>query len=376
MRPRVLLVGRTRYRVPLTPSLGRKFDALEEQLDVRVLATGSASSDRDDRFHLTRPFPISRLDGLAFWTSLPLRVARELHSFRPDAILAQSAYDAAAAAVARKLARSEAAVIVDVHGDWRTATRLYGSPARRLLAPVGDRVALAGLTHADAVRSVSAYTTRLIREAGLEPADVFPAFMDLDPFLATEPAPFPERPQALFVGVLELYKNIDGLADAWRAAAPRLDGARLRIVGSGSQRRTVEQLVAELPAQTSWTPRLDPHQVVAALDDSTALVLPSRSEGMGRVVVEAFCRGRPVVATAVGGIPDLVRDGVNGVLVPPRDVSALAGAIVRVLGEPTLASTLGARARKGAASFIDTPEHYAARLRGLVEKTAPRLRGK
>src|SRR5207244_7832589 len=132
----------------------------------------------------------------------------------------------------------------------------------------------------------------LVRDEGIEPADVFPAFMDLDPFL-DETRPLPARPNGLFVGVLELYKNVDGLADSWRLAAPQVPAATLRIVGRGSRADVVERLVAELPEQTTWTPRLATTEVAGAMDESTVLVLPSRSEGMGRGVVEALLRGRP-----------------------------------------------------------------------------------
>ena len=375
MKPRVLLVGRTRYRLPLAPALARKFDALETEVDLRVLASeGAGSAAADSRFRLVRRFSVERLDGLAFWSSLPYRIARHLRDFRPDAVVAQSPYEAAAALVARSLARSDARLVVEVHGDWRTATRLYGSPWRRLLAPVGDGLAVAALRRADAVRTVSDYTTALVRDAGLEPADTFPAFMDLDPFLAAPPVPLPTRPQVLFVGVLELYKNVDGLASAWRLAAPRVARARLRIVGSGSREAAVRELVAELPDQTSWSRRLEPDEVVRALDESTALVLPSRSEGMGRVVVEAFCRGRPVIGARVGGIPDLVRDGESGLLVEPDDASALADAIVRLLEDAELAGRLGTNARATVDSWLDAPAAYAAELRALVENPAPTLR--
>src|SRR5204863_7141560 len=110
----------------------------------------------------------------------------------------------------------------------------------------------------------------------------------------------------------------------------------------------VEQLVRELPAQTGWTERLTPGEVATALDDSTLLVLPSRSEGMGRVIVEAFCRGRPVVASRVGGIPDLVQDESNGLLVDPGDTDGIADALVRVLADSDLAARLGAGAHPGA----------------------------
>jgi glycosyltransferase involved in cell wall biosynthesis len=375
MTPRVLFVGRTRYRLPLAPPLRNKFDALAQAVEVRVLASEAAgSAGGDERFRLVRRFRVRPLDGLVFWSSLPLRIARELRRFRPDVVVAQSPYEAAAARLARRVARSDARVVAEVHGDWRTATRLYGAPGRRFLAPLADRAALAGLRGADAVRSVSDYTTRLVRDAGLEPAGVFPAFMDLDAFLATPPAELPERPRALFVGVLELYKNIDGLADAWRVAAARVPQAELQIVGEGSQRKVVEALTRALPEQTTWTPRLEAEEVARALDDSTVLLLPSRSEGMGRVVVEAFCRGRPVVASRVGGIPGLVRDGENGLLVEPEDTEGLAAAVVQVLEDRELARRLGTAARQAAAAWAGTSADYAAALRALVQDAPPTLR--
>jgi glycosyltransferase involved in cell wall biosynthesis len=361
MKPRVLIVGRSRYRLPLDGGLQRKFDALAAGLDVRVLASARRGSPtRDETFHLVPP--ARPLDGLRFWASLPFRVRRELRDFRPDAVLVQSPYEA----IAVQLAGGRP-VILEVHGDWRTATRLYGSIARHALAPLVDRIALAAVRRADAVRTISSYTTELVREAGAEPAATFPAFMDLEGFLAP-PLALPEQPAALFVGVLERYKGVDELAAAWRLAAPRLSGARLRIVGNGSRARVIEGLVRDLPGQTEWTRELPNEQIPGVLDAATALVLSSRSEGLGRIVVEAHCRGRPVVASRVGGITDLIRDGENGLLVEPRDPAALADAIVHVLSDRALAERLSVAARTSVEPWLATPEDYAARTRELVEQ--------
>ncbi len=367
MKPSVLLVGRTRYRLPLDETLRRKFDALGDELELRVVGSGVADGLAGDAtFRLVRPFRPRALDGLAFHALLPARVARELRSFRPDAVLVQGAHEATAVLAARKLARSDAKVILDVHGDWRTATRLYGSPARKLLNPVADRLAAHAVRHADAVRTISNFTDALVREHGVEPAASFPAFMDLEPFLS-EPVPLPRQPAALFIGVLELYKNVDGFADAWRLAAPRVEGARLRIVGRGARDDVVRGLVRDLPGQVQWKEQVPNSDIPSLLDESTALVLPSRSEGMGRVVVEALLRGRPVVATRVGGIVDLVRDGENGLLVESGDTSALADAIVRVLTDRAVAERLASRARDSVERWVATPEEYARRIRAVVD---------
>ncbi len=366
-RKKLLMVGRSRYTLPLAPSLAQKFDALETELDVRVLAADGGGKGTDARFELVSPIRPRRLDGPAFYASLPFRIARELRSFRPDAVLAQGAHEAALAIFGRKLARVPTRVIADIHGDPAAPARLYGSPARKALAPLADVLARRGLRRSDGVRTISAYTSGLVRQAGVEPTAEFAAFMDLEPFVERGPVPFPVRPVALFVGVLERYKAVDVLAGAWRLAAPRVPEASLRIVGRGPLGDVVEELVAELPDRTSWDERLATPEVARALDEATVLVLPSRSEGLGRVVVEAFCRGRGIVGSRVGGIPDLVEDGGTGILVPPGDASALADALVRALSDRALAERLGAAAHAAVQPWLATPEDYARRVRELVD---------
>jgi glycosyltransferase involved in cell wall biosynthesis len=363
-KPRVLFVARNRYRLPLAPGLAPKFEALARELDFRVLACGAPGSAGDEgAFVLVRPHRLRALDGVLFWIELPWRTAKLLRSFRPEAVICQSTYEGAAALVARRLARVPARIVVEVHGDWRAATRLYGSRARLLFARFADAVASAALRRADAVRTVSPFTAGLVRDLGVEPAADFPAYMELGPFVRPV-APLPERPTIVFVGVLEAYKNIDGLAEAWRLASARAPGASLRIVGDGSRVDIAEALVTELGVR--WDRRLDAAGVADAMDDAWALVLPSRSEGMGRVIVEAFCRGRGVIGARAGSIPNLVEDDVSGVLVDPEDPKALAEALLRVMADRALAERLGAGAHAAAGPWLQSPDEYARSIRRLI----------
>jgi glycosyltransferase involved in cell wall biosynthesis len=360
MRPRVLFVSRTRYRLPLEPQLARKWDALDAELDLRILATGSDGGD--PRFRLVPA------RSPAFYLTLPLHVARELRAFRPAVVVAQSPYEAAAALVGRALARTPARVLLEVHGDWGTATSLYGSPLRRLLEPVSSAVARAAVRRADAVRTVSPFTSSLVRRLGVEPAATFTTYYDASAFTATPPVPVPAYPRALFVGVLERYKNVHALADAWRRVAAELPDAHLHVVGRGRERAVVERLVRDLPAQVQWDERLPSDGVAAALDEAAVLVLPSFSEGLPRVAMESFARGRAVVGARAGGIPDIVEDGVSGLLVPPDDAPALADALVRVLSQPALAQSLGAGALAASDRWLQSPEQFATRMRELVDE--------
>ena len=85
-------------------------------------------------------------------------------------------------------------------------------------------------------------------------------------------------------------------------------------------------------------------------------------------MIEAGCRGRAVVGSRVGGIPDVVADGETGLLVPPGDALALAEALERVLSDRALAERLGAEARIRVEPWLATPEEYARRVRDLVDK--------
>jgi glycosyltransferase involved in cell wall biosynthesis len=357
VKPRALFVGRARYALPLNETQRRKWDAVGVELDYRVLASSPDRRSGDQTFLLR---PQSAYDGPLFWLTLPRRIRRAVSSFGPHAIVAQSPFEAAAAL----LARPGVPVIVEVHGDWRTFARLYGSPWRRLLARAADAIGTWAVRRSAKVRTVSSYTSGLVRAAGREPDAEFPAYMDLDPF--TGPVqPLPAEPSALFVGVLELYKNIDGLAAAWRRAHERLQGGSLRVVGRGSRTAEVEALVRD--GLVRWDPRLETEEVAQAMDDASVLVLPSRSEGMGRVVIEAHLRGRPVVGAAVGGIRDLVTDGVDGLLVPPEP-EHIAAALVRVLGDRDELERLAAGARAAGERWLVSPEEYAQRVRKLVER--------
>jgi glycosyltransferase involved in cell wall biosynthesis len=367
MKPRVLMVGRTRYQLPLSPSLARKFDALEERLDLRVLASAPRGGTAgDETFSLQRGTPVRGLDGALFYGTLPVRIARELRRQRTDAILAQSPYEALAAFAGRGLARSDAAVVVEIHGDWRTWSRLYGSPARAVVAPLADRAALVAIRRADAVRTLSSFTSRIGQDAGVEPAATFTTYTELTAFSEPPVAPLPERPVALFVGVLERYKNVQAIADAWRLAAPRVPDAVLRMVGDGRHQEVVEALLADLPGQVTWERRLETAELVQALDESWLLLLASRSEGTPRVVLEALCRGRAVVGARAGGIPDVVSDGETGLLVDPERPDEIADALVHVLCDRSLAERLGAGGHARSSEWTYTADEYADRVVELV----------
>ncbi len=150
-------------------------------------------------------------------------------------------------------------------------------------------------------------------------------------------------PAAPIVGVvarLEPEKGHRTLIDAWPDVLAAVPSAWLLIIGEGSERDLLEAQAQSLGIadRVVFTGRReDVPAVTAALD---VAVLPSYREAQGLSVLEAMALSRPVVASAVGGIPEMIEDGVTGLLVPPHDCAALAAAIVRLLTDHPLADMI------------------------------------
>lgn len=366
-KPRVLFVSRERHRLPLDSVQRRKWDAVAGLLDYRVLAAAQAGSpSREERFRLAGPARPGLLDGLLYYLRLPWRIGRELRGFAPDAAVVQGIHEMAAFLLARRLTGARTRAILDVQGDWRYATRLYGSPARRLLSPLDDLLGPFVVRRCDGVRAISSETASLVRALGVEPLGVLAPFVDVDAFLAVPSGPLPDAPTALFVGVLEQIKGFDTLVAAWPEVVRQVPEARLRIVGRGTLAPLARRLARSAADRVQWDEWLPAAGVASAIDDSWLLALPSRSEGLGRVLLEAACRGRALVGTRRGGIVDVVSDGENGLLVDPADPDALAAAIVRVLSDRAEAMRLGSSARSTAERFGLGADRYAERLAAIV----------
>ncbi len=123
-------------------------------------------------------------------------------------IVAADPFVGAAALIGRRLAGGKPPLIVEVHGDWRTFTRGYGSPTRRFLSPLTDRISASVLRRADATRGLSGFTSGLVEGVRGEPATAtFPTYSDLSAFVAEPVKPLPERPAAVFIGMLETYRT-------------------------------------------------------------------------------------------------------------------------------------------------------------------------
>lgn len=188
-----------------------------------------------------------------------------------------------------------------------------------------------------------------LRDHGIAPAALWPGAVDAELFRPCRrssavrerlTAGNPGSPLLLYVGRLSAEKNLESLRPLLRA----LPQARLALVGGGPHRRKLEQHFAGLPVHFAGF--LYKEELAAAYASSDLFVMPSRTETLGLVVLEAMASGLPVVAARAGGIPEMIDDGVTGCLV---DTEAEAiGRVRALLGSQPNREAMGQRARAAA----------------------------
>ena len=192
------------------------------------------------------------------------------------------------------------------------------------------------------------------------------------------PTPLPTRPPRLLcLGRLVPVKGFDLALTALAALRDRHPDLCLTVAGDGPTRAGLERMAAEagLGSVVRFTGWVRPGDIPDLINESTIVLLPSRErEGLPVVAVQAALMGRPMIATPVGGLPEIVVDGVTGLIVEEEDPRALAMAITTLLDQPPMARAMGERARLHALARFGWEAHvdaYERAYRGLIAGRSP-----
>jgi glycosyltransferase involved in cell wall biosynthesis len=258
-----------------------------------------------------------------------------------------------------------------------SAVKVHGSDLNVLpREPSLRRVLSWGLPHADRLIAVSRPLAERAVELGVrrERVAVVANGLDRDVFRPRDRTDARRRlgmeidkRWILYVGRLEPAKGVLDLLEAFAGIAPAHPDLRLAMVGDGPANKQCRELAGRLPGRVVLTGALDMASVAEWIGACDILTLPSWNEGMPNVVLEAFACGRRVVASRVGGVPEVVSSPKLGELVPPRDVPALASALARAAYEPYSPGDLTAAAPHGwpqsATRLLEVLEAAAARRR-------------
>lgn len=337
-------------------------EGLIERGDEVVALTRKGGSQLEDRLRGLVPVePI--LTGRDFPPPSIVRTLRVLRRERPDILVSATSTDLRFAPPAAKLlgvpvlARREALFPLTYHTRfdqwlWRHVT---------------DHM----VANSEATRRVLLESAPWLTPDGVT---VIHNGIPVDRFRSAEPATLPVPEGALtigFVGRLAVEKGLPDLVAAWpmiRDAEPR---AHLVLVGDGSEREWLERDLGGDPRVRLLGYRSDVPEILKALD---IFVLPSHSEAFGIAAAEAMAAGRPVVATTVGGLTEVIQDGETGRLVPPHSPDRLAAAVLDLARDPSLRRRLGDAAARDVADRFDNAT-VVDRYRELLARIVARGNG-
>jgi glycosyltransferase involved in cell wall biosynthesis len=239
-------------------------------------------------------------------------------------------------------------IIATFHGCIRAEKSQLGfdNPADRLFYPLhASRWEKMVWRSANGIIVVSKALDRELRQSWGTPAAPLECIPNGSHVFEEEPEPPQLGQPLLFVGRIEPIKGLMFLLEAMKGLPEQI---HLRVIGDGSEKARAEEFVKEngLSGRVSFLGRQPGHVVMQEVLASYLVVVPSLFEPQGIVVLEAFQGSRPVVASAVGGIPEMVTNGQNGLLVPPADVNSLRNALESLWQNPEKSVEMGRKGRE------------------------------
>jgi phosphatidylinositol alpha-mannosyltransferase len=272
------------------------------------------------------------------WSLRPVRAA--LQGFRPDVVHVHEPFTPSTGMWATLTA--DAPVVATFHSGVERS-RLYdlGAPVlHRVARRVSVRIAVSRVAQRAAGERVG---------GGFE---IVPNGIDVERFRAAEPADLGPGTKLLFVGRLDERKGFRTAVAAFASLAAERPDLRLIVVGDGPQRDAVAALapaIRRLVTMLGAIANVDLPPFAAACD--LYLGTAVGGESFGVVLVEAMAAGLPIVASDIPGYDEVLRDGVEGTMVPARDPLAVARAAANILDDPALAARMSVAARERAAAF-------------------------
>jgi glycosyltransferase involved in cell wall biosynthesis len=304
---------------------------------------------------------------LTFLASASVIALREIRAWKPDATIAFFGIPSGPIGLLLRIV-GRVPYIVSLRGGDVPGFQPYDLAFfHKLLGPI---IRLLWKNAAGVVANSAGLQSLARRFAPEMEIAVIPNGVDAQAFHPAVTARDPSRPvQLLFVGRVVFQKGLDVLLRALAMLPSALD-FRLEIIGDGDQR---EPLAAEirrlgLEQKITFSGWCDRAAIAERYRQADVFVFPSRDEGMPNVVLEAMASGLPVVATAIAGNEDLVREGENGCLVPPEDASTLAAALTRLIERPDLRQAMGRASRAIVEREYTWPRVAACYLAFMREK--------
>lgn len=372
-------ISSARYSQPLDAASSRKWQLMTGLNDYEIRVIGFATSPRPRNFqqyvhfYLLPLLPSSLLRYLTIFSLGWLLLVWLVLRFDCAIIVAQSPFEGAIGAAAKQFVRMlgrRPKLIIENHNNFEEDVFLQRSiPLQGFYRALMLALARFAFGRADAVRVISSSTAERARQYSPDLPQVrFMTFSDTDVFRGTQRRiPVEQAEDIVYAGLLIPRKGVHHLLGAFaQLNHPR---AQLHLVGGAENADYAKQLrqqaaKLDIADRVCFAGAVSQADLARYFGAARAMVLPSLSEGLGRVVVETMLLGTPTIGSRVGGIPDLIIDGENGYLVEAGNEAELTAALRRLYDDDVAA--MGERARAFAEDFF-SPEKYVEGYRKLFE---------
>jgi glycosyltransferase involved in cell wall biosynthesis len=345
---------------------------LARHCDVRlVLNRKDANRQWDlDAIPVSLPFEL-RIRDLSLRRAGAIGIPRSLldvFTFRPDIVHCHESPDYYTATLIELLRLFRTPVVLTVHdayphSDGGSGTNAIEEGLRSRMRAAAALVTLHGERCIAEFRRASPDFKGRIKSA-------MHGVLMVPPLTATPIEPVAGR--ILFFGRMMSYKGLDVFLDAVDILATRGVQHQAVVAGRGPELARLSPRIVTLPTVETIDAYISPEETGALFQSAAVVALPYKDATQSGVLASAFGNHRPVVASATGGIPDIVVDGINGVLVPPGDAVALADGLQRLLSSKRVLADLTAGATRTAAGLMNW-DHIADEIhlayQGLIERS-------
>jgi len=378
-RKTVCWISSARYNDPLEATTARKWEMMAELTDYDIRITGFSTSLRPRRFtehvhfYLIPQPPTSILRYLTIFTLSPLLLLYLVLRHDGKILVAQSPFEGAIGAWVKLVSRlfgKRLFLIIENHNNFEEDVFLQRNiPLKGVYKAIMLGLARFAFRHGDAVRVISSSTIARAKHYAPDLPQVrFMTWSNTDIFQQTQrTVPINAAQDIVYAGVLIPRKGVHHLLTAFA----QLDhpSAQLYLVGhpeNAAYAGELEQQAQDLDIRerVHFVGNVTQQGLADYFAKARVMVLPSLSEGLGRVVVEAMLLGTPVIGSRVGGIPDMITDGENGYLIEPDDVESLTDALRKIYEADV--KQMGDSARHFAQDFF-SPEAYVEGYRTLFD---------
>ena len=278
-------------------------------------------------------------------------IRREIMKVRPDIIHVQGIGKYYSFPILKECSNP---VILTVHGIIHQESKSWRGLLGKYRGYVGRYLEKNILNRAKYLIAVSPYVKRTI--APMTAGDISVIYNSLDEiFFSINKNEVPNR--ILFVGGIEERKGLHVLIDAIAAIKQTIPAIKLHIVGGirkASYYNDLLNQIVNLGLQDSivFKNHLSNSELMQEYSEAALFVLPSKEESLGVVLLEAMATGTPIVASNIGGIPDIIEDGQNGYLVNYGDSQAMASSIIKLLSDDKLRGEMGAKGKEMAKNYV------------------------